>query len=64
MTDAQPGGVVIDFPTPPGTHLHNSHGKGKQMPFGLQTKSLAVGLVLGALIVPRVVAYVGSKSAK
>lgn len=34
------------------------------MPFGLQTKSLAVGLVLGALIVPRVVAYVGSKSAK
>lgn len=34
------------------------------MPFGLQTKSVVVGIVLGALVVPRVVAFVGSKTAK
>lgn len=34
------------------------------MPFGIQTKGLIVGVVLGAVIVPRVVAYVGAKSAK
>lgn len=33
------------------------------MPFGIQTKSLVIGVVLGAVIVPRVVAYVGSKTA-
>jgi hypothetical protein len=31
------------------------------MPFGLQTKSLAVGLILGAVVVPRVVAAVAAR---
>lgn len=34
------------------------------MPFGLQTKSLLVGLVLGAFVVPRVQALIASRSAK
>lgn len=34
------------------------------MPFGLQTKSVVVGIVLGALVVPRVVAFVGQRTAK
>lgn len=31
------------------------------MPFGIQTKGLVVGLVLGAVIVPRVLAAVAAK---
>lgn len=34
------------------------------MPFGLQTKGLIVGLVLGAVVVPRIVGFVASKSGK
>lgn len=34
------------------------------MPFGLQTKSLIVGLVLGAIVVPRVTAAIASRSSK
>lgn len=33
------------------------------MPLGLQTKSVIVGLVLGAVIVPRVLAAVASRTA-
>lgn len=31
------------------------------MPFGLDTKSLVIGVVLGAFVVPRVVAAVSNK---
>lgn len=31
------------------------------MPFGIQTKSLVVGVVLGAVVVPRVLAAVASR---
>lgn len=31
------------------------------MPFGIQTKGLVVGLVLGAVVVPRIVAAVASR---
>lgn len=31
------------------------------MPFGLQTKALIVGLILGAVVVPRVQALVASR---
>lgn len=62
VTAEHPGGVVIPFPTPPG--LHSPNQKGKQMPFGLQTKSLVVGLVLGALVVPRISAAIAAKTGK
>lgn len=31
------------------------------MPFGLQTKGLVVGLILGAIVVPRIQALVASR---
>lgn len=31
------------------------------MPFGIQTKGLVVGLVLGAVVVPRIVSAVASR---
>jgi hypothetical protein len=34
------------------------------LPFGIQTKGLVVGLVLGAVVVPRVVAAVSARSSK
>lgn len=34
------------------------------MPFGLQTKSLVVGLLVGAVVVPRVTAMIASRSSK
>jgi len=34
------------------------------MPFGLQTKSLVIGLVLGAIVVPRITATLASRSGK
>lgn len=34
------------------------------MPFGLQTKALIVGLILGAVVVPRVQSLVTSRMAK
>lgn len=34
------------------------------MPFGIQTKGLLVGLVLGAVVVPRVIAAVASRTEK
>lgn len=34
------------------------------MPFGLNTKSLIVGLVLGAVVVPRVRALIQARSGK
>lgn len=34
------------------------------MPFGLDTKSLVIGLVLGAVVVPRVTAAIASRSSK
>ena len=33
------------------------------MPFGLQTKSLVVGIILGAVVVPRVWSAVASRGA-
>lgn len=32
------------------------------MPFGLQTKSLVIGVLLGAFVVPRVQALVASRT--
>lgn len=33
------------------------------MPFGLQTKSLVVGLILGAVVAPRVLAAISARQA-
>ena len=33
------------------------------MPFGLDTKSVVIGLVIGAVVVPRLVAAVASRKA-
>lgn len=34
------------------------------MPFGLDTKSLVIGIVLGAVVIPRITAAVANRSGK
>lgn len=37
-------------------------GKVPPMPFGLDTKSLVIGIVLGAVVIPRITAAVANRS--